>query len=175
MAPSSVLFRPCGPADLETLRALAWRTYDETFRHVNTAETMDAYLETAFARERLEKELRNPLSSFQFLYSDGRLAGYLKLNEGEAQTEGAEPGALEIERIYVERGFQGLGLGAAMVDRAVEIARRKGKTVVWLGVWERNENAIGFYRKMGFRKAGTHVFVMGGARQTDWIMRRVIA
>ena len=175
MAPSSVRFRPCGLADLETLREMAWRTYDETFRHLNTPGNMDAYLEKAFAREKLEQELGNPLSSFQFLYSGGRLAGYMKINEGEAQTEGADPAALEIERIYVERDFQGLGLGRAMIDRGVEIARAKGKTVVWLGVWEKNEKAIAFYLKMGFSRAGTHPFLMGREKQTDWIMRRVLA
>jgi ribosomal protein S18 acetylase RimI-like enzyme len=39
-------------------------------------------------------------------------------------------------------------------------------------VWEKNANAIAFYRKMGFAKAGTHDFYMGSKRQTDFIMRR---
>ncbi len=50
--------------------------------------------------------------------------------------------------------------------------RRKGKRYLWLGVWERNERAVGFYERMGFTKAGTHEFLMGAERQTDHLMRR---
>jgi ribosomal protein S18 acetylase RimI-like enzyme len=39
-------------------------------------------------------------------------------------------------------------------------------------VWQKNGNAIAFYKKMGFAKAGTHDFYMGRKRQTDFIMRR---
>ena len=113
-------------------------------------------------------------STFLFLYSDEKLAGYLKLNEGGAQTDLGDPAGLEVERIYVLRDFQGLGMGRALIEKALELARRKKKGFVWLGVWEKNENAIAFYKKMGFRKTGTHPFVMGTERQTDHIMRREV-
>jgi diamine N-acetyltransferase len=172
MAAANIRFRPCESADLDTLRTIAYRTYDEAFRHMNTPADMDAYMESAFTRAKLDEELRNPLSTFLFLYSDGTLAGYMKLNEGEAQSDLRDPRGLEIERIYVLRDFQGLGLGRAMVEKALEMAVKKKKTFLWLGVWQKNENAIAFYQRMGFRKAGTHHFMMGADRQTDWIMRR---
>jgi diamine N-acetyltransferase len=171
MAPSTIKFRPCESADLDTLRTIAYRTYDEAFRHMNTPANMDAYMEAAFARGKLEAELRNPLSAFLLLYSDGVLAGYMKINEGAAQTDLADPAALEIQRMYVLRDFQGLGLGRALIEKAREIARKKEKTFLWLGVWEKNENAIAFYRRMGFRKTGTHPFVMGADHQRDHVMR----
>ena len=172
MAPANIRFRPCESADLDTLRTLAYRTFDEAFRHMNTAANMDAYTGTAFARAKLEEELRNPLSAFLFLYSDGVLAGYMKINEGAAQTDLADPAAREIERMYVLRDFQGLGLGRALIEKAVESARKKEKSFLWLGVWQKNENAIAFYERMGFRKTGTHRFVMGSDHQTDHVMRR---
>ncbi len=172
MAPANIRFRPCESGDLDTLRTLAYRTFDEAFRHMNTPANMDAYLERTFTRAKLEEELHNPLSAFLFLYSDGVLAGYMKVNEGAVQTDLADPAALEIERIYVLRDFQGLGLGRALIENALEIARKKEKSFLWLGVWQKNENAIAFYARMGFRKAGTHPFIMGTDHQTDWIMRR---
>jgi diamine N-acetyltransferase len=174
MAPANIRFRTCEITDLDTLRTIAYRTYDDAFRHMNTSSNVDAYLESAFTRAKLEEEMRNPLSAFFFPYSDGVLAGYMKINEGAAQSDLADPAALEIERIYVLRDFQGLGLGRAMVEKALEIARKKEKKFLWLGVWEKNENAIAFYKRMGFRKAGTHPFTMGTDRQTDWIMRREV-
>lgn len=62
-------------------------------------------------------------------------------------------------------------MGMILLERGLQIAREKRKSYVWLGVWERNEKAIGFYERMGFRKAGTHDFFMGTERQTDFVMR----
>lgn len=164
------MIRRCELSDLAALQVLAYRTYDETFRSMNPPETMDAYLGGAFATERMEAELRNPDSAFFFLYHDDSLAGYLKLNEKQAQTDFRDKDWLEIERVYVKKEFQGLGLGKLLVAKGIEAAQEKGKPAVWLGVWEKNEKAIAFYRKVGFRIVGTHDFIMGEERQRDYLM-----
>ncbi len=48
------------------------------------------------------------------------------------------------------------------------------KKKVWLGVWEKNENAIAFYNKMGFVRTGTHSFIMGDEEQKDYIMTKTL-
>jgi diamine N-acetyltransferase len=166
--------RPCDGTDLEALRNIAWQTYDDTFRHFNAAANMDAYLASAFSREKLQAELAHPHSTFFFLFLEGSLTGYLKLNDDTAQTDLNDPHALEIERIYVKRDFQGLGLGRALLGKAMDVARERKKRFVWLGVWEKNGNAIAFYKKMGFTQVGTHDFFMGTERQTDLVMRKEV-
>jgi diamine N-acetyltransferase len=166
------VIRQCAAGDLDALRDISWRTYDQTFRAMNEPAAMDAYLASAFDSERLRMELANPDSAFYFLYVDGELAGYLKVNRAGAQTDLNDPDSLELERIYVDQPFQGRGLGRVLIEKGMEIGRQGGKTSVWLGVWERNARAIRFYEKAGFRKAGTHAFVMGDERQTDFIMRK---
>ena len=49
-------------------------------------------------------------------------------------------------------------------------ARARGARELWLGVWERNARAQAFYRKHGFRKVGTQIFVVGSDPQTDDVM-----
>lgn len=167
----NLVFRKCTHLDVGELREIAYKTYDDTFRHLNTPENMQAYLEAAFERGKLKAELEDPNSAFYFLFLDGALVGYLKLNEGPSQTDLKDPDSLEIERIYVISSCQGQGLGKYLIREALEIARRKGKHYVWLGVWEENEKAIAFYRRVGFRVIGTHEFVMGDERQTDYLMQ----
>ncbi|MNS98622.1 Protease synthase and sporulation negative regulatory protein PAI 1 [compost metagenome] len=56
----------------------------------------------------------------------------------------------------------------------MEIAMERHKKKIWLGVWEKNENAISFYRKMGFLQTGAHSFYMGDEEQTDFIMTKTL-
>jgi ribosomal protein S18 acetylase RimI-like enzyme len=165
-------FKKCLHDDLTTLQALSRRTYDVTFRHLNTPDNMKAYLDEAFSTEKLRGELQNEESAFYFLYADGTLAGYLKLNESGAQTDLNDPASLELERIYVSPEFQGKGLGGVLMDKALEIAGQRKKAYIWLGVWEKNGKAIAFYKKNGFFEAGKHTFVMGDDVQSDFVMRK---
>lgn len=165
------LIRKCQLSDLPVLREIAYRTYAEAYRHLNTPENMQAYLDYAFDPQYLRAQLLNSQSSFFFLYVDGCLAGYLKLNEHDAQTDLKDPAGLEIERIYVVKDFQGRGLGRLLAQQALEFARARHKAFAWLSVWLKNPGAIEFYRKLGFQPAGTRFFVMGDERQEDYIMR----
>ena len=71
-----------------------YETFDQTFSFMNTMETMDKYLETAFNRDRLQKELSSPRCGFFFMYSDGELSGYLKLNEAPEQSDLNDPDSI---------------------------------------------------------------------------------
>lgn len=81
---------------------------------------------------------------------------------------------LEIERIYIRNKFQKHGLGKCLLNKAMELALEYKKTKIWLGVWEKNENAIAFYRKKGFVQTGSHSFYMGDEEQVDFIMTKTL-
>ncbi|SHF41976.1 spermine/spermidine N-acetyltransferase [Seinonella peptonophila] len=167
-------FKKCTLEDLKTLQDIGYETFKDTFQHLNTPENMEAYLQKAFNLKQLEKELLNVSSTFFFIYVNEELAGYLKVNVDIAQTERIENDALEIERIYIRNKFQGQGLGKYLINRGIEIAKAQNKKLVWLGVWEKNEGAIKFYKKMGFVENGTHSFYMGDEKQTDFIMVKTL-
>lgn len=166
-----VNIRKCAFADLDDLLEIAVLTFDDTFRRWNTPANFEAYMCQAFTREKFSTELAHPHSAFYFIYAGGHLAGYMKLNVLDAQNDLQGPDSLEIERIYVKKELQGSGLGKRLLDFALEVARQSGKRFAWLGVWEKNEKAIGFYQARGFRRSGTHDFMLGEDRQTDMIMK----
>jgi ribosomal protein S18 acetylase RimI-like enzyme len=141
---------------------------------MNADETITMYLHEAFNKEKLREELKNKHSKFYFLYVDSDLAGYLKINETPAQTDINDPQSIEVERIYVRKRFKGKGLGKKLIDYAIRLAIEAGKDYVWLGVWEKNSDAISFYTRMGFSEAGRHVFKMGNEMQNDLIMKKTI-
>lgn len=158
--------------DLETVRQIGIDTFYESFSSVNTEENMAHYLETGFSLDRVASELRNADSEFHLAYDGDKLIGYLKVNHGPAQSELKDNTALEIERIYVLQAWQKQKIGQLFYDKAIQIARARGYAYVWLGVWEENEKAIGFYKRNGFVEFDKHLFKLGDDIQTDIMMRR---
>ena len=166
----TIKLKKCNHEDFDILLEISIETFNDTFKNQNSPENMKAYLERAFNTKQLEKELSNASSEFFFLYFNDELAGYLKVNTNEAQSEKMGDESFEIERIYINDRFQKHGLGKYLLNKAIEIAKERNKKKIWLGVWEKNENAIAFYKKMGFVQTEAHSFYMGDEEQTDFIM-----
>ncbi|MRG88101.1 GNAT family N-acetyltransferase [Salinibacillus xinjiangensis] len=166
--------KKCTMKDLPILQDISYETFYETFSNQNSPENMKAYLDKAFNQKQLTKELSNDSSHFFFVYVNDEVAGYLKVNTDDAQTETMGYEALEIERIYIKSKFQRHGLGQDLLEKAMEMAVKNHKKKIWLGVWEKNEKAIAFYKKMGFVHTGSHSFFMGDEEQTDLIMTKSI-
>ncbi|MUG47816.1 GNAT family N-acetyltransferase [Paenibacillus woosongensis] len=166
----NIEIKKCNYEDLRNLQAIGIETFNDTFRHQNLSENMKAYLDRAFNLKQLEKELSNISSQFYFIYCNEDIGGYLKINIDDAQSEDMGKDSLEIERIYVKKNYQKQGLGKYLLNQALEIALECNKKKIWLGVWEKNEKAIAFYKKMGFIQAGAHSFYMGDEEQMDFIM-----
>lgn len=170
----TVKIKKCNREDLEILQEISLETFNDTFKDQNSPENMKAYLEKALNLIQLEKELSNTLSEFFFVYVHNEVAGYLKINTNDAQSEEMGDESLEIERIYIKNQFQKHGLGKYMLNLAMDMAREQNKKKIWLGVWEKNKNAIAFYKKMGFVQTGAHAFYMGDEEQTDFIMTKTL-
>ncbi|BFT72750.1 GNAT family N-acetyltransferase [Paenibacillus sp. P36] len=171
----TIHIKQCTLEELGLLQEISIETFTETFKHQNSPENMRAYLEKAFHLNQLEKELSNISSEFYIIYSNEEMAGYLKINIHDAQTELMGNDALEVERIYIRKNFHKQGLGKYLLNKAIEIAKQRNKKKIWLGVWEHNENAIAFYQKMDFVKTGAHSFYMGDDEQIDLIMTKVLS
>lgn len=169
-----IRIKSCSQADLQVLREISIETFTETFQEQNTLENMQAYLKDAYTLEKLKKEMEHDHSMFFFIYDDDQLAGYMKVNTDDAQSEEMDADSLEIERIYIRSGFQSKGLGKYLMNKAMDIAETKEKQKVWLGVWEHNAQAIAFYRKNDFVQTGSHSFLMGDDEQTDYIMTKTL-
>ncbi|POY35945.1 GNAT family N-acetyltransferase [Solitalea longa] len=159
-------------ADIDQLELISCKTFYEAFASENTEDDMQKYLEESFNQQKLLKELNNNTSAFYFISIEDKKVGYLKVNSSAGQSELKTDNSLEIERIYILQEFQGQRLGQALVDKAIEIARKMACDFVWLGVWEKNLKAIEFYKRNGFVEFDKHVFVLGNDVQTDLMMKR---
>jgi len=158
-------------SEVDELQTISRQTFFETFAEENTESDMEKYLDENLSIDILKNELNIPESEFYFASIGNKVIGYLKLNFGQAQTELKDQKALEIERIYVLKEFQGKKVGQILFNTALQVAERIMADYVWLGVWEKNTSAISFYKKNGFKEFDKHIFVLGNDEQTDIMMK----
>ena len=94
---------------------------------------------------------------------DGLVLGYCFciLQDVENSNNLRDSRTLFIDDICVDEAFRGKHIGRYLCDYVVNYARRIGCYDITLYVWEGNEQAMGFYRKMGF-----------GARKT--VMEKIL-
>lgn len=159
---------------LDDLVEISQKTYVDKFGHTTSPENLQEYLERAMSPEALAKELTNPESFFYMLYQDQKPIAYIKLNIKGAQSEPDYPEALELQRIYVLDGHQGLGIGEKLMNFAIDQARNLEAPFIWLGAWEQNEGAMRFYQRHGFEVFSSHDFIMGDDVQTDLLLRKYL-
>ena len=159
-------------ADVGVLSQIAKQTFRETFAHDNTEEQLQEYFEEAYSLRVLSAELENPESATYFILHEEEIAGFLKVNWGNAQTEKELENAFEIQRLYVLQTYQGFGLGKQLFEFALELAENNGFSWAWLGVWEHNTKAQAIYHRYGFEKFSQHSFMVGQKIDTDWLLKK---
>lgn len=164
-------------ADAAALSRIAASTFRDTFERENTPEDMARYLAEAFTPEKQAAEITAAdsivLVAEHVSESDTpELVGYAHLVEGPAPDAVSGQAPMELKRFYVARAWHGRRVAHALMDAAIDAARRRRVRTLWLGVWERNPRAVAFYAKYGFTRVGEHTFVLGTDAQTDWLFSR---
>ncbi|MCI0552395.1 MAG: GNAT family N-acetyltransferase [Anaerolineae bacterium] len=152
------------------LSELGAKTFYDTFAKDNTSENIEAYLKASFSPEIQFNELSQPDVIFLIAETEKTPIGYAQLimNSEDESINRTRP--LEIRRIYASQEYQGKGVGKELMKATISEARQRGCDCVWLGVWEKNQRAIDFYKRWGFREVGTHTFSVGNDPQNDYVM-----
>lgn len=163
---------PCEKDQLNQLREISIQTYRDTFSDSNSDELMQQYFEDALSVKKLLLEFNKAGSFFYFIEIDNEIAGFLKVNIDDAQSDYVDKNSLEIERFYIRKNYLRRGLGHALMQFAYDLAHKLDKESLWLGVWEGNLGALAFYKKQGFYQIGEHPFDMGGDIQTDLLFKK---
>jgi ribosomal protein S18 acetylase RimI-like enzyme len=173
-AVSSIRIRRATVADAARLAALSASTFTETFAADNTPEDMAAYLAQTYGEETQRAELQDPRVTVYFAEQGQETLGYVMLREGPAPAGVGGASSLEIARLYASERWIGAGVGAALMRHSLHEAAARGRESVWLGVWEHNHRALGFYRRWRFTDVGSKPFLVGTDLQTDRLMARPV-
>lgn len=104
------------------------------------------------------------------------LQGLLQLRWGQRPpSAGWMRGSVELRRHYVKARHRGAGIAGRLLDDALRLARARNAACAWLKVDKASTDAVGFYRKRGFRIAGTALFLAGQESREHWVMHKTLA
>jgi diamine N-acetyltransferase len=165
------IIRRAGDAEARVLSVLATVTFYEAYFEQDTPIDIANYIADSFAPEQIAAELADPAVEFYIAYRAEKAVGYIKLIRG-TEAEGIDTAtSLELKRIYVVERFWRQGVGDELLKFAVARTRGLGFEYLWLGVWQENARALGFYAKYGFERVGTITFPYGDSVGINDVLR----
>jgi ribosomal protein S18 acetylase RimI-like enzyme len=137
MAGSDRIIRPFTPADQVAARRPILDGLGEHFGSID--ETRNPDIDDILASYVI------PGHIFLVAQVGGVLVGTAALIVQDARTG-------RVVRVSVSRGYRRRGIGRALVTRLVEAARARGLTRLWMETNDDWADAIGLYRRCGFRE-----------------------
>lgn len=171
---AAVAYRAPVPADHPPLRAMARRSFAETFGHLYEREPFASFLESTYGPGgAMDHDLRNPEIEWDVAFDGPRPIGYSKLTPLRAPAPAPVPGALELQQLYVLAEWHGTGVAAHLMEHALDRATAVGAPELYLTVFDHNERAKRFYARYGFAEVGHCTFTLGDRVDDDrvWLRR----
>ncbi|MHB1296588.1 MAG: GNAT family N-acetyltransferase [Anaerolineae bacterium] len=107
------------------------------------------------APEFVSQVLADPEATLRVAEEDGRVLGfaYIVLRHAPDIPLFLPRTWVEVETLGVTCGARGSGVGQSLMEAAEAWAVERGATRLQLGVWEFNQQALGFYQHLGYETA----------------------
>ena len=157
-------------ADADALSAAGQRLFTQAYGPHSEPDDLAVHVDRYFGPDSVAAELQEPDVTYTMAFDDDAIAGFIKLRRGPSPEAIPAADAVEVQQLYVDAERQRKGVGRALMNRAVAVAREEGRTGLWLSVWQDADWATAFYRAYGFRAVGTADFWLGTTRYIDFLM-----
>jgi ribosomal protein S18 acetylase RimI-like enzyme len=168
----SVRYRDANPEHALML-ADFWRArYVETFGHTYRPEDLQIFLAAHYAPVIQMAELVDYRFAHRLALDNAGLLGACKIGAVTLPIDPDGARAMELHRLYLIERAKGTGVADALMDWTLARAKEDKSEWLYLGVFSENPRAIRFYERHGFEKIGEYEFVVGDARDREFIFRR---
>jgi ribosomal protein S18 acetylase RimI-like enzyme len=158
--------------DCKAIAKLAAKTFVDAFGHLYKPENLLQHLLQKFSAEFFTHALESG-NTILMLKNADTLIGYAQVGHLALPVKPPVPkGAQEIHRVYIEKSFQGRGLGKALMLHILSLPRITTASCVYLGVWEENLRAQALYTQYGFEPVGRYLYQVGDQSDREIIMAR---
>jgi ribosomal protein S18 acetylase RimI-like enzyme len=165
----TISYRQGTPEDAAAIDAVFRQSFCDTFAHLYRSEDLDAFLST-FTLTAWEAELEDDRFAFRVAEAERQVVGYVKLGPPALPVE-TRGSPVELRQLYLLHQWHGVGAAKALMDWALEQAKARGGTELYLTVYTENERAKRLYERYGFVEVGPYQFMVGEQADEDIIMR----
>ena len=160
---SEIMIRPATLEDRAFIRSVSERTWPSTYGHIISQEQIDFMLDWMYSDDSLAEQFHKG-HQFYIASLNSEDIGFCSVSAEADQSH-------KLNKLYILPSAQGTGAGSALLNKAIEVAKTKGSTSLFLQVNKHN-SAYEFYLKKGFSKEGDFIFEIGnGFVMDDYIMR----
>jgi ribosomal protein S18 acetylase RimI-like enzyme len=167
------MIRLAEPKDIDTLTFLAQTTFRQKWLPIDGDVLIEQYIAENMQVQHIQEAINAQNIKFFLAFHKEVAVGYMKIVFDYIPSDFSYLGNsfIQIEKLYLLDTAQRLKLGSQLLEKALEFAQEKNYDTLWLGVWNKNHQAIAFYEKFGFEKAGDWFFKMGDKICDDeWLM-----
>ncbi|MCU0440037.1 MAG: GNAT family N-acetyltransferase [Raineya sp.] len=164
--------------DLPIVLYLAQSTFREKWTPIDGEVLVERYILDNMQISHFEQDFSSPNVSFFIAFHESTPVGYAKIIKHSIPQNYEHLGTkfLKIDKLYLLENVQAKGIGSEIMTLIHQIATEELFDTLWLGVWGQNTQAIAFYEKRGFSKAGNWFFQMGDKVFDDeWLMSKAIS
>ncbi len=165
-----MIFRPATPADAPALAKLGADTFVAAFGHLYRPQDLAAFLAEVHDEAAVAAEIAGDECTHRLVEHEGALVAFCKLRHPTkfgAYTDARDP--IELGQLYALPGHTGSGIGAQLMDWALEVARAGGHDAVLLSVYAENFGAQRFYQRHGFGKIADITFKVGDHLDPEYL------
>jgi diamine N-acetyltransferase len=149
--------------ELWQVRELAEQIFPVTYQDIVTARQIDYMMDMIYSPEALVQQLDEG-QIFHILYLEEKPVGFASYMPLEKE------GAFKLNKIYLDPGLQGKGVGRFLLADMITRVRNAGGQTLQLNV-NRHNTARGFYEKMGFTLLKEDLIDIGGGYfMDDYVM-----
>jgi diamine N-acetyltransferase len=165
--PPAVTITVADAADIPEIQRLAHEIWHRHYPGIITDAQIDYMLAAGYSTEALTRALGAPGAGIAMAQSQGRTVGFAAWCPAPATRQ------MKLEKLYVLPQHHRAGIGRALIEHVVSLARAGRCASVTLNVNRGNTGAIAAYERCGFRIKERGDFPIGnGFVMEDYVMVR---
>ena len=172
---TELILRAATTAYIPAISRLAIDSFVAKFGPMYRAEDLAAFLAESYSHSTIAAELTNPDRLYRLAERGGQMVAFCKLGLSCSFPDYARgSNVLELKQLYTLPAATGSGLGAALMDWAMDEFSARGADEVQISVFSGNEGAQRFYQRYGFEKVADVTFKVGQQIDAEFLFAKLL-
>ncbi len=159
--------------DKANIAALLIQVWLHTYAKKGLRNSISRYVLNEFTEDNIERDMRSENKQYFVAEENQHLVGVVVIDLfSECPISKAK--SPELTTLYVQEYFTGRGIGASLLEMAIEYCQSLSFPKLWLTVNSENVRAIDFYNALGFTKSGTRQFALEDETHENLVLEKLI-